>query len=146
MKSLTMRFTIAAAAFVAVAGVASAQTMEAKIPFAFHANGKALPAGTYRVTLGYGSAANPIVRISNSQTLEQSLALAFANADPKKSWVDSGDAVLEFRCDSDSSHCALNKLWTGTPGTAAYTVPMPNFGKDNYRITAEIVMHRIASE
>ena len=143
MKSLTMSLTIAAAALVAVAGAASAQTLEASVPFAFYANGKVLPAGTYRVTLG-GSGANPILTISNRESLQRTLGLAFPNLTPKKSWVDAGNAVLLFRCGSNSSRWALNELWTGAPGGPAYSIP--NSGKDDYRMTAEIVMHRVASE
>ena len=144
MKSLTMRFAIAAAAFVAAAGVASAQTMEAKIPFAFHASGKALPAGTYRVTLKYGSSSVPTVKISNRGTGESSLTMALAGTDPQKAWVAFGNAVLLFQC--GSSACALQQVWMGDTGSPSYRVPMPKGAKEDYRITAEVVMHRTASE
>jgi hypothetical protein len=40
MKNMTSKMIIAAATLVAAAGVASAQDMEAKIPFAFRAGGR----------------------------------------------------------------------------------------------------------
>src|SRR5580700_2722631 len=51
MKNFTMQLTIAAAALVAVAGSASAQTYKAEIPMAFHAGSNAMAAGSYEVVV-----------------------------------------------------------------------------------------------
>ena len=45
MKNLTMKMMFAAATLVAAAGVASAQTLEANVPFTFRAGGTDAPGG-----------------------------------------------------------------------------------------------------
>lgn len=50
MKNLTNKLMIAAAALLA-AGVASGQSLQVNIPFAFQANGKSMPAGAYMLNL-----------------------------------------------------------------------------------------------
>src|SRR5579863_1677053 len=125
MNSLTMRLTIAAAAFVAVAGVASAQDMEAKIPFAFRANGKVFAAGTYRVNVKTGGI--PVLTIRNPVSGESALAVGMPT-DPNKSWLSTGDAVLSFHC--GVSRCALSKVWMGNTGMPAYSIATPKLGKD----------------
>jgi len=143
MKSLTMRLTIAAAAFVAAAGLASAQTMEAKIPFAFHANGKVLAPGTYRVRMTRGSGI-PLLFITDRNTGNRTLATGRGAEDPKAEWVASGSPVLHFEC--GAGRCTLSELWMGTPGEPVYRIPTPNLGKNEYRIVAEVVMHRVAGD
>jgi len=135
MKNLTMKTMIAAAAFVAAAGVASADTqiMEAKIPFAFRAGGKVLAPGTYRVRLRDDG--NPIVTIASPGNAV--IALAQANGDAKKAWTAGGKAVLSFEC--GSSRCSLTQVWMGS-SSPVYMLPAPKLGKDEPRRLAEIVM------
>jgi hypothetical protein len=140
MKNVTMRLTIVAAAFVAVAGVASAQTMEAKIPFAFRASGKVYEAGTYRVNMRNSSGV-PVLTIRNRDSAESGLAVGTAT-DPSKTSVSTGNAVLSFQC--GVSRCALSKVWMGAAGTPAYSISTPKLGKDEPRRTAEIVMRPAA--
>jgi hypothetical protein len=133
MKNVTMRLTIAAAAFVAVASVASAQDMQANIPFAFRANGKVFAAGTYRVNVKTGNI--PMLTIRNRATGAAALAVGRVT-DANK----TGDARISFEC--GISRCALSKVSTGSG--AAYSISVPKLGKDEPRRTAEIVMRPAA--
>jgi len=135
MKNPTMKTMIAVAAFVAVAGVASAQnqTMEAKIPFAFRASGKVLAPGTYRVSVQ--SSGLPIVVIQNRES--GVLTQARSNGDAKAAWSSTGKAVLQFEC--GSSRCSLTDVWMGG-ANPVYKVPAPSLGKDEPRRLAEIAM------
>jgi hypothetical protein len=139
MKNVTMRLTIAAAAFVAVAGVASAQTMEAKIPFSFRANGKVFTAGTYRVSMRQVST-TPLILIRSQDSGQGALAVAMSTDTPKQAWTASGNAVLSFEC--GVSRCALSELWMGS-STLAYRLSVPKLGKDEPRRTAEIVLRPV---
>ena len=144
MKNVTTKMMIAVAALVTVAGVANAQTMEAKIPFAFRASGKVLPAGTYRVHLERGSGA-PMFVIRGEEPGQEVLAVPNAGGDdPKKEWTSSGNGVLSFQC--GVGRCALQGIWTGEQGRPVYRIPVPNLGKDEPRSVAEIVMHPVKGD
>ena len=136
MKNAMMRLTIAAAAFVAAAGVASAQTMEAKIPFAFRAAGKVFAAGTYQLHLAPTASGSQLVTISKDRVNEV-LTVGYPNGEPKAAWKEMGGAVLSFQC--GVSRCVLTNIWSG--GDASYRLPSPGLGKDEPTRTAEIVMH-----
>src|SRR5690348_9656660 len=68
MTNLSNRMMIAAAAIAVAAGVASAQSMTAEIPFAFRAGEKMMPAGTYRVTNVNQQTSTPTLRFFESAT------------------------------------------------------------------------------
>jgi len=119
MKNVTMNLTIAAAAFLAVAGVASAQTMEAKIPFAFRTSDKVFAAGTYRVQVESDRLGNKLVLIRSRDSGDIALAMGFPNGAVKKEWESAGNAVLSFQC--GVSRCALHEIWMG--GGPAYLRP-----------------------
>jgi hypothetical protein len=138
MKNLTMKLTIAAAAFVAVAGVASAQTLEANIPFAFRANGKVFEAGTYRVSMKTGT--TNLLTIRDRDSSKAALAVGMSTT-PSSTWLATGEAVLSFQC--GVGRCALSKVWMGS-GSNAYSIAVPKLGKDEARRTAEIVMRPVA--
>jgi len=140
MKNLTTKMTIAAAAFMAVAGVASAQTLEAKIPFEFRANGKVLPAGTYRVEMSRA----PILVIESKEPGQGVLAVAFGSDDPKKEWVSAGQGVLLFQC--GVGPCALRDIWAGEGGRPVYRIRVPRVGKGEPQSVAEIVMHPVKGD
>ena len=144
MKNSTMKTMIAAAAFVAVAGVASAQTMEAKIPFAFRAAGKVFEPGTYRVRVVSGSTGVPLISIGSLEPAQHVLAMGFPNGDAKKEWKTSGNAILSFQC--GVGRCALNQIWMGNYGTPVYRLNVPSLGKDEPRTTAEIVMRPVKAD
>src|ERR1035441_5566077 len=63
MNKLTMRFMIATAALVVVAGVASAQVMTASIPFEFRAGNQVMAPGTYQVDRLAAQTGVPIYRL-----------------------------------------------------------------------------------
>jgi len=136
MMNLTTKLTIAAAAFMAVAGTASAQTMEAKIPFAFRASGKVLAPGNYRVSVQTVPSASRLVIITSEDGKQETLAIAVANG-AAQTFADR--AALRFEC--GVSRCALTDVSTGAGG-AAYRVLTPKLGKDETR-TAEIAMTRL---
>jgi hypothetical protein len=87
MTRLTTKLMIAAAALVA-AGAASAQTMQATIPFAFRAGGKVMAAGTYHVDLsrlggtvvirGWNKAGVVTIPVAHNNGAESTPKLVFA--------------------------------------------------------------------
>ena len=138
MKNLTTKLMMAAAAMVSMAGLASAQTLEANVPFAFRANGKVLPAGTYRVhTNRTPSGAGEFV-IQGHESGQHVLAVGFYDGEAKAAWKQAGNAVLQFEC--GVSRCALKSVWMGS-GESVYSIPVPKLGKDEPRRTAEVLMH-----
>jgi hypothetical protein len=143
MKNGLTNLMIAAAAFVAVAGTAAAQTMEAKIPFAFHVSGKTLPAGTYRVTLQSTPAGPQQLIVASPRRRNQLVALAFADRKVSADWQSSGMAVLSFQC--GASQCALKNAWMGT-SDLVYRIPTPKLSNDESVRTAEIVMHTVKGD
>jgi hypothetical protein len=143
MKNLTMNLMIAATALVAAAGSASAQTMEAKIPFAFRASGKVLPAGTYRVELKSAQSGDRVVLISTAGGKNQTLATAYQNGPASASRQAAGNAVLSFQC--GVSRCALKDIWMGAAETV-YRLPVQKLGKDEPMHTAEIVMSSVKGD
>lgn len=144
MKNSTMKMMIAAAAILAVAGVASAQTMEAKIPFAFRAGGKVFEPGTYRVRVASGNTGVPLISIGSLKPTQQVLTMGSYNGDAKKAWRDSGKAILSFQC--GVGRCALSQIWMGNDGSPVYRLSVPNLGKDEHRTTAEIVMRQVKGD
>jgi hypothetical protein len=102
MKSLTTKLMIAAAALVA-AGVVSAQTMTADIPFAFQTSGKVMAAGTYRVNLR-----GPLgtVTIQGVSVKGAVLARPITHIDRKEA-----NAKLVFVC--GRGPCSLVQAWPG---------------------------------
>jgi len=142
MKNLTTKLMITAAALVAAANVASAQTMEAKIPFAFRADGTVLAAGTYRVTVQHAMS-GPVVIIEGAKPGQHLISLAVPNGEAKEAWKSAGDAVLSFRC--GVSRCVLTDMWIGA-GAPTYKLPTPSLGKDEPVHTAEIPMHMVKGD
>jgi len=141
MKNL-MTMTIAAAALVAAAGMASAQTMEAKIPFNFGVNGKMLAAGTYRLQFDHTSTGNLLVVISNGRSSQRTAGLAFPNGDVKEAWRESGNLALAFRCAGDG--CTLSDIWMGDG--PVYTMPQSKLSGAAAERAEVIVMHPIMGE
>jgi len=144
MTNLTTKLMIAAAAFVAVAGVASAESMEAKIPFAFRASGKVLAPGTYRVRVDRGTSGVPVIFIGSREPGQQALAVPFASGSAKKDWTSAGTALLSFEC--GVGRCALNQVWMGDGGSPVYKLHVPSLGKDEPRHVTEIVMHSVKAD
>jgi hypothetical protein len=143
MKNVTTKLMIAAAALVVVAGTASAQTMEAKIPFAFRASGKMLEAGTYHVQLRSAGAGGRTLVIATPRGVNHVLTITFADGPAKAAWQTSGDAVLSFQC--GVSTCALTKVWMGS-ADLVYSVPKPRMSSEEPVHTAEIAMHNVKGD
>ncbi|HUB82202.1 MAG TPA: hypothetical protein VMB03_25575 [Bryobacteraceae bacterium] len=133
-----MRLTVAAAAFMAAAGVASAQNMEAKIPFAFRASGKVFAAGTYELRMHSTPTGSKTLVIQDARGHNDLLTVAYPNGEPKAAWKSVGNAVLSFRC--GVSRCVFTTIWTGGHDSV-YRLPAPGLGKDEPARTAEIVLH-----
>ncbi len=143
MKNVLTHLMIAAAAVVAVAGTASAQTMEAKIPFAFRASDKVLPAGTYRVELKSTQSGSRMLVISTHSGKHEVLAFAYQDGPANASWKSAGDAVLSFQC--GVSRCALKDIWMGS-AESVYRIPVHKLGNDEPVHTAEIVLHSVKGD
>jgi len=126
MNKLTTRLTIATAALVVVAGVASAQTMTASIPFEFRAGNRVMAPGTYWVGDLQRYPTSPILRLLNVNSHRSTTVLAQARVDPEKGWA-AGDGKLVFACVSGS--CALTEIWDGHL-SYAYTFKGPKLGQD----------------
>jgi hypothetical protein len=126
MKKLTTKLMIATAALVVVAGAASAQTMKASIPFEFHAGGRVMAPGTYRVENLDIQTGRPVFRLTNVNSGGSIAVLPQAPVDPQKGWAE-GYGKLVFTCTSGS--CALAEIWNGSD-TRAYTFHHRKLGKD----------------
>jgi hypothetical protein len=143
MKNMTSKMIIAAATLVAAAGVASAQDMEAKIPFAFRAGGKLLAAGTYHVRMDRGPSGAALILISGQAAGEKVLTVGRGGEDIKAAWAATGNAVLSFQC--GVSRCVLSQVWMGSDAPV-YRLSNPSFGKGEPQREAEVVLHPIKTE
>ncbi len=138
MKNVMTNLMIAAAAFVALAGTASAQIMEAKIPFAFRASDKVLPPGTYKVELRALQTGDRVLVITNPSGKHRTFSIARPNGAANPEWKAAGDAVLSFQC--GVSRCAMKDIWMGSEDPV-YVIPVHKIGHDDPAHTAEIVLH-----
>jgi hypothetical protein len=136
MTNFTTTMMIAAATLVVAAGSASAQVLNAEIPFTFRAGGVVMEAGRYEVSADQKNG-QPMYRLWSAKEHRSILLLAGASRDPQKSWLASGNPVLSFQC--GTSHCALSGIWTGQ-SMPAYTFPRPKLGRDEPTRTALVVM------
>ena len=137
MKKLTTKLMIATAALVVAAAAASAQTMTAKIPFEFRANGRVMTPGKYRVDLSQ-NASTRIFDLLNYRSGDQVLLLGQVPVEPGKAWKASGEGRLVFECASGS--CALAEIWDGASSHYAYTFHGSKLGKDETASLREISM------
>jgi len=111
MKKTTNKLMIAAA-FLAVATVASAQTLTADIPFAFRAGGKTMPAGAYRVELA--GPIHEIVILRNFEARESALLISNGPEVATKDSKPKAAPSLTFEC--GAVRCSLVSLWAGFSG------------------------------
>src|SRR5207247_7890233 len=88
MTTFTTRMMIAAATVVVAAGVASAQTLKAEIPFTFRAGNKLMAPGTYRVSSLNHMSGIPIFRIANDNARAAIIVIPYVAADARKSWPE----------------------------------------------------------
>ena len=120
MKTTTTKLTIATAFLALAAGAASAETLNANIPFAFRVGNKAMAAGTYRVQVT--GATNNVVTLKSLSSQDLAIVLPTGLSDASKEWKANGEPVLSFEC--GASRCALNRIWTGT-SAPAYNIAHP---------------------
>jgi len=106
MKSTT-KWLVTAAALAIVTGVASAQALQAEIPFAFRAGDKVMAAGTYRVE---ARDAQHFLILSNFESRQSAILLPNWLETPAKAVASRGEPVMVFEC---ASRCELVKVWTG---------------------------------
>lgn len=116
MKRNIMHWMIAAAALAVAAGSASAQSLKAEIPFAFHAGGVLMPPGAYSVTRSVSSASQSFV-IYNPETRQSVILAHYVPSDAPAAWRADTQARLAFECSSDN--CVLRTVWTAA-GEPAY--------------------------
>jgi hypothetical protein len=131
------RMMIAAAALVVSAGVASAQSMKAEIPFTFRAGDKIMTAGTYLVTPTRHLSGAVSFRVLKTDNENRVLLLALPGEDPKAEWKATGQAVLTFQC--VASNCALAGVWTGIDHPA-YRFPHPRMDRNEPTHIATVVL------
>ena len=135
MNKLTTRFMIATAALVVTAGVASAQSMTASIPFEFRAGNRVMAPGTYWVDDLQPQSGAPIFRILNANSHKSTMVLPQAPVEPQPAWKASGGGKLVFACVNGS--CALAEIWEVSRGHAyAFSGPKP--GQDETAVLREI--------
>ena len=142
MKELTTRFMIAAAALVVGAGVASAQTLRASIPFEFRVGNRVMAPGTYEVDKLEIQSSGPIFRLLDRHSRQSAIVLPQAKVDPHKGWAE-GKPKLVFACIGGG--CALAELWAGSE-SYAYAFARPKPGKDEDAYLRVIPMQRDKGE
>ena len=138
MTTAMKQLTIMAAVLVLATGTASAQTLNAQIPFAFTAGGKVLPPGGYEVQV---KNSNSLVILSNFEAREGAMLLPSDRSDAASEWRAKGDPVLIFQC--GTGRCALIRLWTGG-GNPAISVPHRSPGREEHASLTLIPMTRAA--
>jgi hypothetical protein len=138
MTTAMKQLTITAAVLVLAGGTASAQTLNAQIPFAFTAGGKVMRRGAYEVQV---KNANSLVILSNFQAREGAMLLPSNRSDAGSEWRAKGDPVLVFEC--GIGPCALIRLWTGG-GNPALSVPHGSLGREEHASLTLIPMTRAA--
>ena len=107
MKTTTTRLMIATALLALATGVASAQALQANIPFAFRIGNKVMAPGNYRISISD----HRIVALSNYDAKATALLLPSSSGDPSKEWKAKGDPMMTFEC--GVSRCELTRLWDG---------------------------------
>ena len=104
MKRITNYVTTAAAVLMMTAGVASAQTLKAEVPFAFHVGSNVMEPGTIRVQVMSRNTGSGMLIVSNYDAGRSYIVLPKSVGDAPKSWVASGVPKLGFDCSSGDLH------------------------------------------
>jgi|ERR1051326_531050 hypothetical protein len=120
MKNTLINLMLATAAVMVASTLASAQSLNAEIPFSFRAANTLMSPGTYEVISFNGGSYFEL----RNQDARQSILLATGvRQDPPKAWSQSGSPALQFTCSDEG--CALNLLWTGIAGNPAHAYARP---------------------
>ena len=110
MNTSTSRLMIAAAALAVAAGSASAQSLKAEIPFAFHTTHAAMSPGTYVITTNNWSG-RQVVMLRNADTGKAVMLTQHVDAYLPAAQLYSGVPKLTFTCAGRA--CVLRELWKG---------------------------------
>ena len=110
MKTIANRFFQCAAGAALLTASAFAQSnMTADIPFAFHANGVAMPAGTYRLNTTSTPSGSTLV-VLRSDATKPVIAVTGSLGSPSA----NRGARIVFRCTGNG--CDLRQVWTNDAG------------------------------
>jgi hypothetical protein len=127
MKQFMIRSMFAAATLVAVAGISSAETLTAEIPFAFRAGRTLMAPGSYQVKVDH-SGGTAIFHLYNYDNHAGLVLLSYGTSEPDKAWVASGLPKIAFECAAE--RCALRQLWTGDRYSVyQFSSPKPSRGE-----------------
>jgi hypothetical protein len=133
---------VVAAAAMALAGIASAQTVKADVPFAFNVGTKLMQPGTYLVSV-LNSSGHDIYKLTNTEQRESVMAGVFVAHDPAKEWRADGRPRLAFEC--GESECTLAEFWNGVSGAPSYRFHLPKPRGESFHL-AIIVGHMAKTE
>jgi hypothetical protein len=126
----------AAAVLTVVTGIASAQMLKADIPFAFRFGNNVYAAGSYYVSV---NAPHNLIRLSNVETREGSMALAIRSGWPSSDMRSKADPTLTFQC--GPGRCQLTDVWAGD-GQPSLNLPRVSLGRDEVATMRIVHMSR----
>lgn len=105
-----------------LAGIASAQSWQADVPFAFRIGKKLMQPGKYEINV-VNSNSLETYRLLNREMREIAVVPGVVPHDARKDWEADGRARLAFEC--GDAQCTLSELWTGVSGHPAYDLQIP---------------------
>lgn len=140
MKRLMTRSMFAAAALAVAAVGASAQTLNAEIPFTFRAGSTVMAPGSYELSRSTNGGHYFI--LSNRESKKAIILMSPSQRDPAKAWVSAAKPLLSFEC--VEAQCALRELWTGQGASYRFTGPRP--GPEMSVHITEILLTRAKAE
>jgi len=138
MTNFANRLMVAAATLVVAAGVASAETLKADIPFAFRVGGATMSPGTYQVKVANSGTATSVLSLYSADTRQSAIAVPIATHDVSSAVANANRPVIAFEC--AGNRCSLQYVWDGKDRRSAYRFATPKPGDEPSRI-AVIEMH-----
>src|SRR2546421_10104010 len=100
MKHFATKTLVMTAALAAIAVGASAQSMNAEIPFTFRAGGAVLAAGSYRIHADSSANGSSVIRLTSNDTNKGVMLAPHYRRDAPK--ATSGEPKLWFACTGSS--------------------------------------------
>jgi hypothetical protein len=137
MKRLTRNCMLAAAALTAAAAGASAQSMKADIPFAFHAGNSLMAPGVYDVKLELNSR---YVSLRHTDTGKAVIAMYISEAHPLAKWQAEKRPRIRFDC--AGARCVLRQMWPGADNRAL-SFHGPGAGREEPIRSAEVPLTKV---
>src|SRR5882724_6641619 len=125
MKRFATKTLVMTAALAALAVGASAQSMNAEIPFTFRAGDAVLAAGSYRIHAPTANGSS-VIRLTNNDTRKGIILMPHYRSDAPK--ASSGEPKLWFACAGSS--CVLTTVWNGASHTAQVVGSPARAGKE----------------